>query len=274
MPVFHSEDEESESDSEDESCSSEEASGDEGRIMKPVFVRKEQRLTIQEQEKKQLEEEAAQQKKKFMEEERKVQTREKVAESIRKMDEVDELYVNDADSDAGLPDDTDNADDELEFEAWRVREMARLTRDMEEREEAIVEKAELLRRRNLTDAERDEEDRKSGRLDNHKPDKSNWSFMQKYYHKGAFYMDSTSVRSDADVRAKNYAAEPTLGDRVDMEKLPQVMQVKNFGKRGRTKYTHLLDQDTTVHDKKRVDTKPDRSLMDKYLDKRSGMGKL
>lgn len=152
--------------------------------------------------------------------------------------------------------------------------MARLTRDAEEREEAIIEKRELMRRRNMTDEERLEEDRKSGLLDSAKPEKPKWNFMQKYYHKGVFYMDSTSVKKEDDVRNKDYAAEPTQWDKINVENLPAVLQVKNFGKRGRTKYTHLLDQDTTVRDKKRVDVRPHERLMDKYLEKRSGVGKL
>lgn len=53
--------------------------------------------------------------------------------------------------------------------------------------------------------------------------------MQKYYHKGAFYMDTTSIKNKSDdVRVKDYASIPTLEDKVDKEKLPAILQVCNI----------------------------------------------
>ena len=48
-------------------------------------------------------------------------------------------------------------------------------------------------------------------------------FLQKYYHKGVFYMDDTSKTED-DVRNRSYL-EPTLEDRIDKEKLPEILRV-------------------------------------------------
>ena len=47
---------------------------------------------------------------------------------------------------------------------------------------------------------------------------------------------------------KRDVAVPTLEDHFDKTVLPKVMQVKNFGRSGRTKYTHLVDQDTSQAD--------------------------
>lgn len=126
----------------------------------------------------------------------------------------------------------------------QLRELFRIKRDREQRQARAKEKAEVERRRNLTDAQRAAEDAALGV--NQPKEKAKWRFMQKYYHKGAFYMDDESIREATDVRLR--AADAATGeDKFDIASLPKVMQVKagKFGRAGQTKYTHLLDQDTT-----------------------------
>lgn len=74
-------------------------------------------------------------------------------------------------------------------------------------------------------------------------EKKKMNFMQKYYHPGAFFR--TFDEADLLQNEKYDYLAPTLGDKADKTMLPQVMQVKNFGRASRTKYTHLVDQDTT-----------------------------
>lgn len=71
--------------------------------------------------------------------------------------------------------------------------------------------------------------------------------MQKYYHKGAFYMDEDSIKDKNDVRTKDYS-EPTASDAHINEATPAVMQKRDFGKKSQTKWTHLTNEDTTNWD--------------------------
>ncbi len=93
--------------------------------------------------------------------------------------------------------------------------------------------------------------------------------VQKYHHKGSFYMDQDSLAGSEDVRRRE-VDEPTLEDKTDRASLPAVLQVKKFGFRGRTKYTHLLDQDTCRGVKDRL--LPNEDLRQRYSEKRAGMG--
>merc|ERR1719517_246243 len=90
----------------------------------------------------------------------------------------------------GLDDiDTDDENDEVEYETWKVRELKRLKRDREEREAFAKEQAELDRFRNLTEDEKRAEMKINPKEITNKAVKGKYKFMQKYYHRGAFYLD-------------------------------------------------------------------------------------
>ncbi|KAJ3062211.1 Microfibrillar-associated protein 1 [Quaeritorhiza haematococci] len=200
-------------------------------LRKPVFIPKAHRETLKEKERMEKENQLAQERKEKELEERRLESHELVAEEVRR--EMAAVAV----STSGPPDvdDTDGLNEEEEYEAWRLRELRRIKRDKQERESYALEQAEKERRRNMTDAEIRAENEKL----RPKKEKSKLTFLQRYYHKGAFFQDT-----EEEV-VKRDASAPTLEDRFDKTILPEVMQVKKFGRAGRTKWTHLANEDTT-----------------------------
>ncbi|KAF7249213.1 hypothetical protein EG68_08320 [Paragonimus skrjabini miyazakii] len=211
--------------------------------LKPVFVRACDRVTLQAKHKAdQLAEEAELESKRLTEERRKTTLKLLESELRREAEEAhaieDALDALDSDEGQGNP----QAEQE-EYEKWKVRELRRIRRDRELREAAIQEKNEIERIRQMTDEQRREEFIRNPKQITNQAVKGRYKFLQKYYHRGAFFVSSM----EDEVFQRDFA-QPTLEDHFDKTKLPEVMQVKNFGRAGRTKYTHLVDQDTTVFD--------------------------
>ena len=192
----------------------------------------------------------------------------------------------------------DEAHEAEEYDGWQARELARVTRDREEREAAFREREELERLRAMTDEERAEWDR------THPPpvsaaqaakDKAKWSFMQKYYHKGAFFQsaadDKFGTIGTFEIYSRDFGAATGEDKGTDRSMLPkarrdagamrtraaaltraravgcfarlQAMQVRKgtFGRAGQVKWTHLSAEDTS---RKRDDAYgTDPSLRDK-----------
>jgi len=78
--------------------------------------------------------------------------------------------------------------------------------------------------------------------------RSKMKFLQKYYHKGSFFQTNPDDKFGTATTDSIYSRDfwsSTPADNFDKTLLPAVMQVKNFGRRGRTKWTHLVAEDTS-----------------------------
>ncbi|KAG9045065.1 hypothetical protein FS837_007112 [Tulasnella sp. UAMH 9824] len=229
-----------EEEEEEESGSSEEESSEEEEEeelkpklqFRPVFVPKRNRATVAEREADDPYNEEAVAKREQEAEQRKKDSHNLVAESIKR-----ELAEKEAEDIIPDVDDTDGLDPQGEFEAWRLRELGRIKRDKEAQRARELEREEIERRRAMPEEQRMKEDMEHAKKSRDDKPKGQQKFLQKYYHKGAFHQDAEILKR----HDYTEATESTL----DVSMLPKVMQVKDFGKRGRTKYTHLLDQDTT-----------------------------
>ncbi|KAK9713449.1 hypothetical protein RND81_06G027800 [Saponaria officinalis] len=242
LPTVEEAEEESECETD-----SEEEEANRRAMAKPVFVLKQERETIAERETMEAAERALEEAVNRRMAERKAETKQIVVEKIREEHEVIKS-MNENEADTGDVDTDDEVNEAEEYEGWKAREIARIKCDREDREAMLKEKEEIERVRNMTEEEKREWERKNPKQGGVAAPKQKWRFMQKYYHKGAFFQDqpddkAATMGSD-DIYRRDFSA-PTGEDKLNKTILPKVMQVKHFGRSGRTKWTHLVKEDTT-----------------------------
>jgi len=228
------------------------------KVPKPRFIKKEKRQTIQEKEQAQKEEERIKEEKEKQIQEKKERTKHLLKEAMERertaLKVEEEIAVSD--------DDDDEETQQNEYELWKLRELVRIRRERDEREKWRLERLDVERRRSMTDDEVAAEKRKN--KEGYK-EKKFMKYLQKYYHKGAFYHEDLKTLQDV---GHDWTAATGEDKWIDRTMLPKVMQVKNFGRAGRTKYTHLKNEDTSKLDDPwaTITTNP------QYLQKIGGVG--
>ncbi|KAJ1037804.1 hypothetical protein NDA14_000922 [Ustilago hordei] len=136
-------------------------------------------------------------------------------------------------------DDTDGLDPEAEFAAWRERELARLRRDQDALLAKQAEQREIEEFKSLPESEKERLGReRAAKLKTEKMEqRGERGFLQKYYHKGSFFQDMDILKRDYSEKTEK---------EVDVSKLPKMMQKRGWGEKGRGKWTHLANEDTST----------------------------
>eukprot|EP00793_Prasinoderma_coloniale_P000290 PRCOL_00005274-RA len=220
-------------------------------MAKPVFVGRDQRATVREREAAEAAAAAAAGLEETRKKERQEETRRQVIEEIRREEAAAQRMA--AEDAAEVDTDDEAADADEEFELWRQRELARLMEDFESMLKVERAREEVERVRDMDDEtrrayEKVMKEREGGGGGAEGGAKPKIGFLQKYYHKGAFFQsgadDSMQAEVDTEIFKRDFTA-PTGMDKMDRSMLPEVMQVKNFGKASRSKWTHLANEDTS-----------------------------
>ena len=220
-----------ETDLEEEDEGSSEEDEQPAPLLKPVFVPKRQRATINDAEAATKAAEEEERRAAEQAEERRKESHRIAADRIRK--ELAEKEHEEAKPDL---DDTDGLDPDAEFAAWRIRELERIKRDRDAAAEKRKEKEQVERRREMPEALRLKEDVAHAKQSRAEKQRGSQGFMQKYYHKGSFFQDMDILKRDYSEKTES---------QVDVSKLPKMMQVRNYGKASRSKWTHLANEDTS-----------------------------
>lgn len=236
--------------------------GEEMARLKPVFVRKQDRLNVQQKEEIERQNELDKKMKKSAAKETKKRILNLVDKEITASEVADDNIGADIQSlILDLPSDDENSETyETEYQKWRIRELKRLKRDKLELQQMRMEKEQVQKLHEMNEEQRIAFFAKNPKMVSNHAEKGRYKFLQKYYHRGVFYLDK-----EDDIYKRNVDLA-TEDDNFDRSKLPKLMQVRNFGKANRTKYTHLVNEDTNDY---LTPLKNNDLMKDMYM-KRSG----
>lgn len=149
-----------------------------------------------------------------------------------------------------------DADQELEHRLWVEREISRLRNEARHFAEVAYENLQNEMYKQLPIEKR---------LELHEMNKKpreKMKFMQKYYHKGAFRVDD-SERAKELMDNRNHLA--ATGDDLYDKTLVHdrfVVRGDDYLKKGRSKHTHLANEDTTTSEQRKIDRMINSKLFD------------